>query len=81
MSDGQQEQGKLTVLTSEYLELRCQRDLLLEAAKEAVEIIEGIIEGDYIPDSFTDQTLRAAIASCPERSDVDERSESPKDGE
>ena len=37
---------------------------LLEALEEAVEIVDSISDGDYIPDSFTTQPWRAAIAKA-----------------
>ena len=37
---------------------------LLEACKELVDLMDGIIDGTYTPDSFTTQPARAAIAKA-----------------
>ena len=49
-------------VTLENLEIvRAQRDALLEAAKELVDIVDNADLVDYDIDSFTTQPMRAAI--------------------
>ena len=51
-------------IAAELATVKAQRDELLEVAKELVELIEAIREGEYTPDSFTTQPAQRLIAKA-----------------
>lgn len=54
------------VISKENVQLIVAAPDMLEALEELTELMEGVIQGDYKPDSFTTQPARMAIAKATE---------------
>lgn len=63
---------QIMVLASDYDALKDERDVLAahverlrDAGAELVDLMDGVREGDYKPDSFTNQPMIRALAETP----------------